>query len=178
MRRYPRYAAYGLAAVLLVAGAAYGISRLPKGPVTVHWHADWKVYVNDTNVRFTDRSFDMSIAQSRIHFHLPDDTKLHLEGPDDRLRLIDLFHSPLQGDISDTRIVLPAGSTHAGTFENSPNGTFHAYVKPLKGNWTELTSNVAQHSMTDGERVLLTYGNLTSADLARQQESVPAVVAG
>lgn len=131
-KRYARYAAFSVAAIVLLAGAAYGISRIPKGPTTVHWHANWKVYVDGEPVRFTDRQFDMSMAKSRIHFHLPDDAKLHLEGPDNRLTLLDLFHSPLKGDISDTKLILPTGSTRPGSFENDANMRLQAYYKPLK----------------------------------------------
>jgi len=174
-KRYARYAAFSVAAIVLLAGAAYGISRIPKGPTTVHWHANWKVYVDGEPVRFTDRQFDMSMAKSRIHFHLPDDAKLHLEGPDNRLTLLDLFHSPLKGDISDTKLILPTGSTRPGSFENDANMRLQAYYKPLKGNWTQIESDIASHSMTDGEKVLVSFGNMSAEQILAQQDSIPNV---
>lgn len=178
MRKYAKVGGIALAAIVILAGAAYGVSLLPKKPTTVHWHANWKVYVNDENVRFTARSFDMSVAKSRIHLHLPDDVKLHLEGPDNRLTLLDLFHSPLQGELSDGKMILPQGSSAPGTYESNATHQLHVYVKPLNGTWTELTHDIASHSMTDGEKVLVTYGNLTSAQIAQEQDSIPDVTGG
>lgn len=175
LRRFGKIAAFSVAGLVVIAGAVYGLSLLPKAAATVHWHANLKTFVNDQQISFTSPRFDMSQSKSRIHFHLPNDMQMHLEGPSDRLRLIDFFHSPLGGDISDSKLVLPDGSSRPGTYTANDTSQLRLFYLPLNGNWTELASGIPQHSFANGEKAALLYGNYTAEQIATIEAGIPDV---
>lgn len=169
-----KWSSIAAVAIVLVAGAAYGISKLPKQPQQVHWHAKYRVYVDGQLVSFANPRFD-GMKYEEAHIHAPEYDTIHNEGLEGRGTLGRFFEFQLGGKLSDTEIVLPQGSSIPGDYK--ANDT--ARVQILMSNqargkdWAPIASNYAGTEFHDGDRYLIVYGDPTAEQLAQFEAQYP-----
>lgn len=166
-----RRIAIAAAAIVLLVGVGYGFTLLPDPPKNVHWHPMYEVYVEGENVAFTSRAFDMSATRASMHLHNPDDNTVHAEGRTTSLT-IGQFFLEMGGRVTDDTLTVPAAASVPGTFTSNETSRLRLFHQPAGEGWSEVGSGFAKHKFEDGERVLLTFGNLTDAQILAQQESV------
>ena len=163
--------ALGVAVVLALAATAYGFSLIPERPKNVHWHPTWEVYVNDENVRWASREFDMSNMGSGMHFHQPNDNVVHAETRSDRLILGGLIER-LGGSLSDERLVVPTPATPSGEYVSSDRQPLRVFIQPAGEEWREIEDDFRSVVLADKARILVTFAPSSDEALAAQQASV------
>lgn len=163
--------ALGVAVVLAIGAAAYGMSLLPEQPKNVHWHPTWEVYVNDQNVAWTGRDFDMAEMGSGMHFHQPNDNVIHAEGRSDRLSLGSLMLR-VGGELTDSLLRIPPPATQAGDYAENESAPLRVFYKPAGEDWRELESDFADLRATENMRILITYAPSSDEAIETQKASV------
>jgi len=134
-----------------------------------HWHATFRVFDEDEELRFQHPRFDMASMSMRTHLHQPDDAKMHLEGGcADMGDFFGAMGMRLRGDSLRLDDELHEGRSIA----NEGNLTWRFFVTDETGNWTE-RPDLPSYQAKDGQRILLTYGDLGDEAIAAQQERVP-----
>jgi hypothetical protein len=133
----------------------------------------WEAYIEGQNVKWTGREADMPGMSSGMHFHQPDDDTIHAEGRSNRLRLGTLL-AGLGGEIADDKLVIPDSQKMAGTYASNDTTRLRVFVMPDGAEWSEVSDSFADVSFEDRMRILVTYGDLTSEEIAREQASVKA----
>lgn len=162
----------GVAAVVVaaIAGGVYALSLVPEKPQDVHWHPTWEVFVNDQNVRWAGPRFDMSNMGAEIHLHQPNDDVIHAEGRSDRV-LLDRLLVRLGGQLTADKLVIPAPASGAGTYEANATHPLRVFAQPPDEEWREI-EDFTGLQLQDRWKILITYGDLTPDQIARQQASV------
>lgn len=161
----------GVAIVAALAGTAYGLSLIPDPPENVHWHPTWEAYVNDQNVRWEGRQFDMSMMGGGIHFHQPNDDVVHAESRSDRLTLGDLLVR-LRGAISDESLTIPSQATPSGEFRANGTARLQVFVQPEGEGWREIVDDFQNVALEDRARVLVTFNASGEQAIIEQQNRV------
>lgn len=157
--------------VLAIAATAYGFSLMPERPKNVHWHPTWEVYVNDANVQWAGRDFDMSNMGLGMHFHQPNDNLIHAETRSDRLLLGGLIER-LGGSLSDERLVIPAPAGPSGEFLASEVEPLRVLVQPEGEEWREIDGDFRDVVLADKARILVTFAPSSERALEAQKSSV------
>lgn len=186
-KRLSRSVAIGLVAILVLAGAVYGISKIPGPPKTVHWHAKFEVWVNDQQLDFSafaDRSqnYDGKLYEP-AHLHQPANI-IHNEAKEGQGTLSKFFLYDLGGKIVNDEIVLPPGVRPvSGDFKNDGNKTLRMFLDQTpyedqinktapKSAWKPVT-DIPNYSFHDGDRILVIYGNYTPDRVAQIEAQFP-----
>lgn len=173
-RRYARWGAYGVLALLVIAGAGYGISLLPKEPNQVHWHAKYQIHVDGQLVNMANPRFN-GMAYADAHIHAPDYDLIHNEGTEGRGTLGAFFAYQLGGKLSDDEMVIPAGTSRSGEFKANGTETLRLFVsnQPQKKDWTEIPSGFYDVEFRDADRLLIMYGNYTDDQIYAAEAAFP-----
>lgn len=175
LRQGARWAAYSVVGILVIAGAAYGISLLPEKPGMVHYHAKYQVYVDGEQVSFDHPAFN-GMKYGPAHLHAPEYDKLHNEGREGSGTLGKFFAYTLEGKLSDNEMILPQGTSHPGTYVVNETKDLRLFVdNPSQDReWAEVQSDFADVSFQDGDRYLLLYGNYTDEEVLTLQQRYPS----
>ena len=166
-----RKAAVPVGLVLLGSGIAFGFywtaTHQPDCPG--HWHATYLVFDEGEQLSFQHPRFDMRSMSMRTHIHQPKDYLMHLEaGCADVSEFFDAMGMDLRRDSFELDKELHEGRTLA----NEGNLTLRFFMAPFNGTWQEMPG-LPSYQPHDGDRFLITYGNLLPEEIARQQEAVP-----
>lgn len=174
MRKIGRYALFAIIGIVVIAGLAFGISRLPKEPAQVHWHAKYRIYVNDRLVNLANPRFD-GMHYNDAHLHSPDFDTIHNEGREGRGTMGAFFSYQLGGKLADDELVLPAGAVPAGDFKvNETNKLVMLISNQAEGkDWTPVTKDLAGVNFHDGDRILIVYGDDTPDRIAQLEAGFP-----
>lgn len=183
-KRFARNVAIGLVVLVLLAGAAYGISKIPSPPRSVHWHAKWEVFVNDEQLNF-DNFIDASRNNGGslylpAHLHKPSNI-IHNEGREGEGTMGKLFLYHLGGKLTNDEMVLPNGVLPtSGDFKDDGNHTLQMFLDqtPYEQQLNHTSSwhkvdNIPNYSFHDGDRILLVYGNDTADQLQKMETDFP-----
>lgn len=163
--------ALGVAIVAALAGTAYGMSLIPDPPKNVHWHPTWEAYVNDQNVRWSGRQFDMSMMGGGIHFHQPNDNVVHAESRSDRLTLGNLFVR-LRAEITDDSLTIPSEAMPSGEFTANETARLRVFVQQPGEEWSEISADFPDVVLADKARILVTFNASSERAILEQQVGV------
>lgn len=163
--------ALGIAVIAALAGTAYGFSLLPEQPKNVHWHPTWEVYIDDQNVRWEGRQFDMSTMGSGIHFHQPNDNVVHAESRSDRLTLGSLFVR-LRGEINDDSLTIPSQAFPSGAFQANESARLKVFAQDPGEEWREIMGDFPSVALADKARILVTFNPSSERAILEQQIAV------
>lgn len=126
---------------------------LPNHAVTydgdVHVHADFKMYIDDTPMRFTDAKYQSAeghTLDASQHFHDDSDTVIHRHA--DGVTLVQFFAS-LGVTITDTCLILEDGIAHCTDKDNVLTLFVNNNPIPI----------ITKYSTNEKDRILLYYGN-------------------
>lgn len=169
--RLLRKAIVPLAVLLVGSGVAYGFyytsTHAPECPG--HWHATYQVFDNGTALDFQHPRFDMRSMSMRTHIHQPKDYLMHLEGG---CANVSEFFQDMGMRLRQTSFRLDEQLHEGMTLANEGNMTLHFYVAPSNGTWQEVP-DLPSYQPRDGDRILISYGNPSTDEIARQQATVP-----
>lgn len=172
-----KLAALGIAAILVLAGGVWGVSKLASlGPAECrfHEHATFRVVVDDRELSFKHNEFDMrgGPMPMRAHLHQPDDAKIHLEGG---CADVQTFFSFMKVKVGPDHLKLDDVLHGGRDLRPDANNTLQFYLyHPVAGNWTwEEYPNLLDHQLRDKQKMLVTYGNYTTDELSMFQARVP-----
>lgn len=187
----PQYRNWIIIGVVVLAIAGL-ILALPKAtPLKfAHEHPSFALFIEDQAVSFNDRAYDASEVSGRVHMHLAagDPVKMntwHVESnfpngvPD--LTLAQIFE--IYGvTFRQGYLKLDTKDGHNGTeWADAGAKTWRVYVSKLVANETgnvrqpfvQLPGDYSAHVPRDLEKILITYGDLTPAQVEAQQAQVP-----
>ncbi len=160
-------------AVVLLAGSgiAFGFywtaTHAPDCPG--HWHATYQVFDEGEQLSFQHPRFDMRSMSMRTHIHQPKDYLMHLEaGCAD----VSEFFDDMGMDLRQTSFELDEELHEGQKLQNEGNLTLRFFMAPSNGTWQEMPG-LPSYQPRDGDRFLITYGNLLPEEIARQQQAVP-----
>lgn len=186
MRRGLRWGVVVLAALVVLGGVAYGISRIPPPPKDVHWHAKYQVWVDGQQVSFANSKFDANVQTDfylPAHMHGPNFDVIHNEGKEGQGTLGKFFAFGLFGGrIADDELVIPEGASLASTgapfsgdFKVQGNQTLGLYASNQVTNqtWTRVPASYADYSFHEGDRLLVVYGDNSPDAVALLEAQFP-----
>ncbi|HSG50043.1 MAG TPA: hypothetical protein VLA43_19620 [Longimicrobiales bacterium] len=158
--------------VALAGAAGWALNGLPEAPEQVHLHAAFAVYVDGERVEFTDPYFDLGRSGFlRAHLHAPDQDIMHVEG-EPGLTLEEFFRLSLRAELDQGALRLDE-EVHGGlTVVDNATHPLRLFVAPDGGGAWSQVLHVPGYVMHDRDRILLTYGNATGAELEAQFASV------
>lgn len=163
-----------IAVLLVLSGGVWAFSTLTASTNSrgchFHEHATFRVFDEGKMLRFQSPRFDMSAGMPmRSHFHQPDDATIHLEGGCSTVAsLFGVLGMKLRPGYLELDDVLHGGKV----LQDQDNRTLQFWLMPAKGEWT-LDPDLPQHQPRAREMFLVTYGNPTPAELAREQAAIP-----
>lgn len=174
LKKYAKWGAYGVLGIVVLAGAAYGISLLPKEPKQVHWHAKYRVYVDGQLVNMANPRFD-GMKYGDAHIHAPEYDKIHNEGREGRGTLGKFFDFQLGGKFTDTELLIPQGASPAGDFKVNDTEKLRVVVSNQEENktWSEIGGGFHDVSFHDGDRYIILYGNYTDTQISQAEAAFP-----
>lgn len=181
----PRYGKLALLAAVAVAvvGAAATFYKPPEVERFAHDHATFATFIGGERVGFAHPDYDASKrGHGPPHMHTNDGREVwHIEGrfpggtPDMTLEALFGYHSVV---FQEGYMKLDRAAGHNGTeWRDEGNATWQVYVSKMAGDARgpfEPAPEGARYVPQDMDQVLITYGELTPAELARQQAAVPA----
>lgn len=181
----PQYGKYALIGVVLVAaiGAAATIYQPPAAKKFIHDHATFAVFIGGEQERFVHRDYDMGVrGMNTPHMHVGDGMEVwHIEGS-------------FEGGVSDVTVedslqvangvifrqgymkLDTMGGHNGSEWRDQGNATWKVYVSKMVGDERgpfELAPEGPQYIPRNLDEVLITYGDLSEEELARQQAAVP-----
>lgn len=181
--RYGKYALIGIIAVAVVAAAAT-FYKPPAVEAFAHDHATFGVFIGGQDVGFSHPDYDASKrGHGPPHMHSSDGRAVwHIEGrfpggkPDLTLEDLFVYHSV---KFRGGSMQLDTMAGHNGTeWRDQGNATWQVFVSRMAGDqrapFEGVEGDISQYVPQNMEKVLITYGEPTPADLARQQSLVPA----
>lgn len=175
-RRALRWTAGAIVVILVIAGAAYGLSKLPKAPAQVHWHAAYEIYADGNLVAFTSPQFfydsNPNAQYLPAHLHQGCPTIIHNEAKEGQGHLADLFNYDLQGKLTNNELLVPAGAIGAGDYKVGGNQTLQLFVSHSNGTW-EKENDITAYTFHNEDRDLLLYGNYTQDQIAQYETNFP-----
>ncbi|MHB1260193.1 MAG: hypothetical protein ACYC2H_00610 [Thermoplasmatota archaeon] len=166
-----RKAALPVGLVLLVSSIAFGFywTATHKPDCPGHWHATYQVFDEGEQLSFQHSRFDMRSMSMRTHIHQPKDYLMHLEaGCAD----VSEFFDDMGMDLKRSSFELDKELHDGKTLANEGNLTLRFFVASSNGTWQE-RPDLPSYQPRDGDRFLITYGNYTPEEIARQQAAVP-----
>jgi hypothetical protein len=193
----PKYKWHILAAIIVVAGVGIAFSGvLPAGPAAKkfgHEHPTFLLMIGGQEVSFNDPAYDLNrgVGGGRVHMHYSgpgDPTKMntwHVEAffpggiPDVTMKAI---FEQYQVTFSQGYVKLDKLDSHNGTeWRDTGNQTWHVFVSRTvdhapQGNrtaWEQVPGDYSQFVPRDGDHILITYGDLSPTEIARQEALVP-----
>jgi hypothetical protein len=191
-KQMARYAVYGVAVVVIAAGVWYAASHQPLPKKFVHEHAEFMWLVDGQQVSFRAPDYDFQSGfNDVVHMHTrggsEGDTSdvLHIEGsyvggnPDWGLKKI---FEQYGMKVSPGDITFDTKDAHNGSrWVDSGNATWHFLVSKVtgttRGPFVNITSLVGpdytSYVPRDQDKVLMSYGAYTLADLQRQGSTIP-----
>lgn len=179
----PHYGKYILVAVVLVAalGAAATWYQPPVGKRFAHDHASFAVFIEGERVIFVHPDYDAGKrGMGPPHMHVGDGREVwHIEGsfpggkPDMTLPDLFIYHGV---KVREGSLQLDTAAGHNGTTWNDQgNKTWQLYVSRHDGDRRApfVVEAFTTYRPQNLDKLLITYGDLTSDELTRQQATVP-----
>lgn len=175
--RAAKLSALAVGAIIVLSGAVWGFTALAdvlRGPeceqIGFHEHTTFYVFDEGERLRFVGERFDLDPMPMRAHLHQPNDYMLHLEGDCATMREAFAF---MGMDLQKGRLRLDQ-ETHGGkVLEDNATHTLRFFLYSPEGEaWSEFPE-LPGHQGRQGERILITYGDLTDEEIAGQQAQVP-----
>ncbi len=165
----------GLACLLLGAAVILGIRFVMyKPPEEVHYHANFALYINGQREAFKgDANYsetEMCAAntamspEERAHMHDHVNNVVHVE---DHAVTWGQFFANLRFTIGPDMVEVPDGTVYA------ENGSAKLHVI-LNGQDLTGLSNISNTVVKDQDRLLISYGDETDAELQHQYTAIPA----
>jgi hypothetical protein len=176
-QRALRTTAFVLGGVVVLAGAVYGISKLPQPAPQVHWHATYQFWIDDqqthivsTNLFF--ESYDQSHATDALpaHVHECNPNLIHNEGREGEGSLVTLFEVTWGTKLTSNEVVIPPGMTPTGDYKTDSTHSLALYISHDNGTWAPAPISTPFH---DHDRYLLVYGNSTEDPTPKEQAFPP-----
>ena len=140
--------------------------ELPTHAVTyageVHVHADFRMYINDERIRFTDEKYQSEVGHTldaAQHFHDGNDEVIHRHAKD--VTIADFFHS-LGLTLTDTCLTLDTGKKYC---------TNNTRTLLLFVNGTPVP-DIEHYTTAEKDRILLYYGDPKNPRLAEYMNGV------
>lgn len=172
--------------LLLLAAVATGFYFTSKGQGECpgHWHATFDVRVQqDDNttkqISFRDPEFDLSSGKTpfRAHMHQGDGkNQWHFEQGGQCVGVEEAFDY-IDVELSTKSITFDGVHERlgqAGTYEEDGDRVLRAFVESPAGEWREKSiKSILDYQLKDGEKLLVTYGAFTDAQVQQFQDAVP-----
>lgn len=187
----PRYGKYILVAVVIVAavGLAANFYTPPPAKKFIHEHPSFAMFIENEEVSFNHVDYDISKISDKVHMHYRGDpasmATWHVE-------------SSYPGGVSDTTLAdifaqygltfrqgylkLDTHDNHNGSeWPDRAPKVWRVFVSKSVANETgnqrlpfeEVTGDYSKYVPRDLDKILVTYGDLTPATVAAQQQQVP-----
>lgn len=121
----------------------------------VHVHGDFKMYLNDERIRFTDKKYQSSTEHSHhvsLHFHDGNDEVIHRHA--DNVTLVEFFAS-IGMKLTNECLTLDTGKNYCTNATN----TLMLIVN------NERTLNIENYIFAEEDRILLYYGDPKSPNI-------------
>lgn len=128
----------------------------------VHVHADFRLYLGDTRIRFTDDQYQSDInhtLDAAQHFHDGNDEVIHRHA--NGVTLVDFFHS-LGVTLTDPCLMLTDHVMHCTDKTNE----LMLFVNGTR------VDDIIHYTTAEKDRILLYYGDPTNPRLTEYQNSV------
>ncbi|MFB6204289.1 MAG: hypothetical protein ABEJ75_01455 [Candidatus Nanohaloarchaea archaeon] len=167
-RKYERYAYTATALVALIGLVAGAYTLAPEnissgqdiGPVgSAHYHADFAVYINGDKFDFSRRKYQ--VVSRRVHVESLSDDVIHAHASG---VTFGYFLETLGWEYNTTAL-----STRDRTYLEKEGKEVRMFVDAGNG-WKEIKPR--DYLFSDGERILLVYGDYTREEIRRMQKSV------
>jgi len=191
-KQMARYAVYAVVGVVVLGGVYWSITHQPPPKKFAHEHAAFAWYANNDPISFRDAAYDFSSGYNDVvHMHTRGGSEgdvsdvLHIEGsylggnPDWTLKKI---FEQYGMKVSPGDITFDAKDSHSGQhFADAGNATWHFLVSKVTGttrspfvNITTMTGpDYTSYIPRDQDKVLMTYGALTPAQLTQEENGIP-----
>lgn len=181
----PKYGKYVLILVVLVAtiAAAATFVKLPPGKRFIHDHASFALFIGGEKVSFVHPDYDAGQrGMGPPHMHIGDGREIwHIEGSFVGGRSdLTLADSSLYNGVTFRQgsMKLDTLGGHNGTeWRDQGNATWEVYVSRMVGDqrapFERIEGDYSQYAPQNLDMILVTYGDLTPEELARQQAAVP-----
>lgn len=121
----------------------------------VHVHADFRMYIGNTRIRFTDKKYQSEVGHKLanwIHFHDGSDEVIHRHAEGITLPM---FFGSLGLSLTDTCVTLDTGPAHC-------TGKDGILMLRVNG---KVVTDIMHYILADNDRVLLYYGDPTNPRL-------------
>ncbi|MBY0537996.1 hypothetical protein K2P47_01205 [Patescibacteria group bacterium] len=122
----------------------------------VHVHGDFRMYLGDERIRFTDKKYQSSPEHTHhasLHFHDGNDEVIHRHA--DGVTLTDFFHS-LGITLTNDCVTLDTATEYC----TNNNDTLLLIVNG------ERVTNITEYIFSEEDRILLYYGDATNPKIA------------
>lgn len=172
-KRMLRNGGIALVVLLVVAGAAYGISKIPKEPPFVHYHAKFQVYANGNLESFANPKWDGAVYEA-AHMHAPHYDVIHNEAREGQGTMGKFFQFDLGGKLTNDELLVPAGASFPGDYKANATHKVLEFVSNQVTNqsWTKI-DNVGDYAFREGDRILVLFGDYTDAQIQDMQARFP-----
>ncbi len=169
----PAFVILILAAV--AAGFYYTASNTPDCPG--HWHAAYGIFVNDSKVSFPNDAAHAAMynpPSGHDHHLHNNDGIYHFHPGIARCTPTKDMMERLAVNVDGKTLTLgPEHGSFAGTYATEGNATLHILHQPFGGEWTEVSwRSIDGKQLGDGDRILITYGDLTEAQIDAQKATL------
>ncbi len=151
--------------LLALAAAGFLIFGQPQQPKPFHIHADLKVYIEGSALDLSQERYMSSEGHTLsdvIHLHDGDGEVVHMHA---RGITLSEFFSSLNMTLNSTCLRLDDGTPYCDSGEKR----LRMLVKPEGGEWGQ---EPGAYVFGDLDRILITYGNASGAELEAQMISV------
>ena len=163
IRTNRKYLLAGIIGVLVAILIGYTFTSIsstthPVGTSTdtkVHVHGDFRMYLNDARIRFTDKKYQSSAEKTHhvaLHFHDGNDEVIHRHA--DGVTLTEFFKS-LNITLTNECVTLHTGTEYC----TNKSDTLMLIVNG------ERVSEVNEYIFSEEDRILLYYGNPTNPNI-------------
>lgn len=149
----------------------------------VHYHAKYQVWVNGTQLDFSDPRFnDRSVDNGGrlylpAHLHVPSDV-VHNEAREGAGEgtMSTFFHFTLGGKLANDEIVVPAGvrGVPTGTYHEDAGGrTVRMFVSHANATPWARVPDIPAYAFQDGDRILVIFGSESDAQVEQREAAFP-----
>ena len=128
----------------------------------VHVHGDFRMYIGDERIRFTDAKYQSSTAHAHhvsLHFHDGNDEVIHRHA--DNVTLVEFFDS-IGLKLTNNCVTMDTGTSYC----TDGTGTLMLIVN------NELRPDIENYIFTEEDRILLYYGDATNPRIKDYVEGV------
>lgn len=121
----------------------------------VHVHGDFRMYIGDERIRFTDKKYQSSVEHTHhasLHFHDGNDEVIHRHA--DNVTLVEFFKS-IGMTLTNECLTMDTGTTYC----SNATGTLMLIVN------NERTLDIEHYIFAEEDRILLYFGDATNPNI-------------